>query len=203
MSIFKKIAATILLGSMVLIMGGCINYTSTRKIITEEEQMTGLHHVELEIENYGTIALEIDADTAPISATRFLNLAQQGFYNGTKFHRIIKGFMMQGGEALTKGEKEQIKPIVGEFSSNGYQNDISHVRGTISMARTDNKNSATSQFFIVHEDSTYLDGNYAGFGHVTSGMEIVDEICNNVPQGDNGAVKADDQPVIKEIRVID
>ena len=204
MNLIKRFAGIILTLVLIGCIGGCVKYTSTRGIAADGEQLAGLHHVEIEIEDYGTIALELDADKAPVSTTRFVNLAEQGFYNGKKFHRIIKDFMMQGGAPETKEEQDGLKPIFGEFSSNGCTtNDISHVRGTISMARTDAPNSATSQFFIVHQDSTYLDGNYAGFGHVTSGIEIVDQICENTPYGDNGAVAEADRPVIKEVRVID
>lgn len=179
---------------------GACNYQSTRYVPTEGEQLSGLHHVEIEIENYGTIAVELNADVAPITVTNFINLAKEGFYNGLTFHRIMNGFMMQGGQDTTK----DVPTIHGEFSANGCVNTISHVRGTISMARADDANSASSQFFIVHQDSTFLDGSYAGFGSVTSGMDIVDTICENVVNTDsNGSVAPENQPVIKEIRVID
>jgi len=170
----------------------------------ESELLTGLHHVEMEIENYGTISLELDADTAPISVTNFIDLAQDGFYDGLTFHRIISGFMIQGGDPLGNGTGGSEHTIKGEFSNNDVENDISHVRGVISMARAQDPNSASSQFFIVHEDSTFLDGDYAAFGHVTEGMEIVDQICADTPvQDSNGTVLSDDQPVITSIKVID
>lgn len=165
---------------------------------------SGLHHVEIDIENYGTIALELDADTAPISVENFCSLAEDGFYDGLTFHRIISGFMIQGGDPDGNGSGGLDKKIHGEFSANGTENNISHVRGTISMARSDDYNSASCQFFIVHEDSTFLDGNYAGFGHVTSGMEVVDAICENTPVEDsNGTVAWWNQPVISQVRVLD
>lgn len=195
-----KTFISILLATVMLFAFASCTYQSTRYIPTEKEQLSGLHHVEIEIEGYGVIAVELDADVAPISVTNFIDLANSGFYNGLKFHRIMKDFMMQGGQDPNK----ETPTIHGEFSANGCVNKISHVRGTISMARANDPNSASSQFFIVHQDSTYLDGNYAGFGHVTSGMEIVDEICNNVVNIDNnGGVAEENQPVIKEIRVID
>ncbi len=170
----------------------------------EEEYLEGLHHVEIEVKDYGTIALELDADTAPISVTNFINLAKDGFYDGLTFHRIISGFMIQGGDPEGNGTGGSDKTIKGEFSENGVENDISHERGVISMARSNDPDSASSQFFIVHEDSLFLDGNYAGFGHVTDGIEIVDKICGDIPvQDDNGTVKPDDQPVITSIKVID
>ena len=146
---------------------------------SEENNMysTGKHHAEIVVKNYGTIALELDADVAPITVENFANLVNEGFYNGLTFHRIISGFMIQGGDPLGNGTGGSSKTIKGEFASNGVKNSISHVRGTISMARSSMPNSASSQFFIVHQDSTFLDGKYAAFGTVTSGMEVVDKIC--------------------------
>ena len=164
------------------------------------ELLTGLHHVK----DYGTISLELDADTAPISVTNFINLANEGFYDGLTFHRIISGFMIQGGDPNGNGTGGSEKTIKGEFSANGVENDISHVRGVISMARANDPDSGSSQFFIVHEDSTFLDGQYAAFGHVTDGMDVVDAICEAVPvQDNNGTVAAADQPVITAVTVID
>ena len=170
----------------------------------EEDYLEGLHHVEIEVQDYGTIALELDADTAPVSVTNFIRLAREGFYDGLTFHRIISGFMIQGGDPKGNGTGGSDQTIKGEFSENGVENDISHVRGVISMARSNNPDSASSQFFIVHEDSLFLDGNYAGFGHVTEGMEIVDSICDDTPvQDSNGTVEKDDQPTITSVKVID
>lgn len=170
----------------------------------EEELLTGLHHITIDVQDYGTITLELDADEAPISVTNFVNLAEEGFYDGLTFHRIISGFMIQGGDPKGNGTGGSDTTIKGEFSENGVENNISHVRGTISMARANDPDSASSQFFIVHEDSTFLDGQYAAFGHVTDGMDVVDAICENTPvQDNNGTVKATDQPVITSITVID
>ena len=168
------------------------------------ELLTGLHHVTIDVQDYGTIALELDADTAPISVTNFINLANEGFYDGLTFHRIISGFMIQGGDPNGNGTGGSEKTIKGEFSANGVENDISHVRGVISMARANDPDSGSSQFFIVHEDSTFLDGQYAAFGHVTDGMDVVDAICEAVPvQDNNGTVAAADQPVITAVTVVD
>ena len=170
----------------------------------DAELLTGLHHVTIDVQDYGTISLELDADTAPISVTNFINLAKDGFYDGLTFHRIISGFMIQGGDPKGNGTGGSDQTIKGEFSENGIENNISHVRGTISMARANDPDSASSQFFIVHEDSTFLDGQYAAFGHVTDGMDVVDAICENTPvQDNNGTVKAADQPVITSVTVID
>ena len=168
------------------------------------ELLTGLHHVTIDVQDYGTISLELDADTAPISVTNFINLANEGFYDGLTFHRIISGFMIQGGDPNGNGTGGSEKTIKGEFSANGVENDISHVRGVISMARANDPDSGSSQFFIVHEDSTFLDGQYAAFGHVTDGMDVVDAICEAVPvQDNNGTVAAADQPVITAVTVVD
>lgn len=173
---------------------------------SEENNMysTGKHHAEIVVKNYGTIALELDADVAPITVENFANLVNEGFYNGLTFHRIISGFMIQGGDPLGNGTGGSSKTIKGEFASNGVKNSISHVRGTISMARSSMPNSASSQFFIVHQDSTFLDGQYAAFGTVTSGMEVVDKICaDTAVEDDNGTVAKNNQPVIEKITIID
>ena len=172
----------------------------------EETDMysTGKHHVQIEIKDYGIIALELDADVAPITVANFAKLVNEGFYNGLTFHRIIDGFMIQGGDPEGTGFGGSSETIKGEFLLNGVKNTISHVRGTISMARSKVYNTASSQFFIVHEDSTFLDGQYAGFGKVTSGIEIVDQICENTQvEDDNGTVLKENQPIIERITMID
>lgn len=169
-----------------------------------EDLLSGTHHVEIQVKDYGTIAVELDADTAPITVTNFVNLAKDGFYDNLTFHRIMDGFMIQGGDPNGDGTGGADQTIKGEFSSNGVENEISHTRGTISMARAQDPDSASSQFFIVQSDSTFLDGDYAAFGKVTEGMDIVDEICKNAnPTDDNGTVKADEQPVIDSIQITD
>ena len=156
------------------------------------------------MKDYGTIKVELDADTAPISVTNFVKLAQEHFYDGLTFHRIIDGFMIQGRDPEGTGRGGSDETIKGEFSENGVKNDISHERGVISMARSSDPDSASSQFFIVQSDSTYLDGDYAAFGHVTSGMDIVDKICEDAdPTDGNGSIADDQQPVIESIRMVD
>ncbi|MBR2717155.1 MAG: peptidylprolyl isomerase [Oscillospiraceae bacterium] len=170
----------------------------------ESPYLKGKHHVEIDVQDLGVIAVELDADTAPITVTNFIELAKSGFYDGLTFHRVIEGFMIQGGDPQGNGTGGSENPIRGEFEANGVKNKIAHVRGVISMARAKDYNSASSQFFIVHEDSPHLDGLYAAFGHVTSGMEVVDAIAENTPVKDgNGTVAKKDQPVITAIRVID
>ncbi len=168
------------------------------------ELASGRHHVVINMENYDPITVEIYADEAPITATNFLKLADEKFYDGLTFHRIISGFMIQGGDPLGNGMGGSDETIKGEFAANGVDNPLSHTRGAISMARSQFPDSASSQFFIVHEDSAYLDGNYAVFGYVTEGMETVDQICADTPVEDsNGTVLPENQPVIQSIEVID
>ena len=187
---------------MVVVLVGCKKKKSSSS--AETPDISGKHNVEITVKDYGTIKVELDADVAPITVDNFLNLAKEGFYDGLTFHRIIDGFMIQGGDPKGNGTGGSDKTIKGEFSSNGVENSISHVRGTISMARSQAKDSASSQFFIVHEDSTYLDGEYAAFGTVTEGMEIVDQICKDVEVEDgNGTVAKANQPVIESIKVIE
>lgn len=180
--------------------------TEEKSAVSEEEVSKDkeLHHVEIEVRDYGTMKLELDATAAPLTVANFIQLAENGFYDGLTFHRIIDGFMIQGGDPLGNGTGGADTTIKGEFSQNGVENDISHVRGVISMARSNDPDSASSQFFIVHEDSIFLDGSYAAFGHVTEGIEIVDKICENTPvQDDNGTVAPEDQPTITAVRVVD
>ena len=169
-------------------------------------QGIGLHHVEIDVQDFGTITLELDGDTAPITVQNFLDLAGSGFYDGLTFHRIIDGFMIQGGDPDGNGFGGSDTPIKGEFEANNVPNDISHVRGVISMARSNAPDSASSQFFIVHQDSTFLDGNYAAFGHVTEGMDVVDAIEAKIAPlaiDSNGTIQPEDQPVISSVKVID
>lgn len=164
----------------------------------------GTHHVVIDVKDYGKIELELDADTAPITVENFCTLAANGFYDGLTFHRIIDGFMIQGGDPDHNGTGGSDKEIKGEFSANGIENNISHKRGVISMARANDPDSASSQFFIVHEDSDFLDGNYAAFGYVTDGMDVVDAIATETPVVDNnGTVLFENQPVINSVKVID
>ena len=164
----------------------------------------GTHHAEIDIQDYGTITVELDGDAAPITVQNFMDLANDGFYDGLTFHRIIAGFMMQGGDPNGNGTGGSENTIKGEFSSNGVENTLSHTRGAISMARSQNPDSASSQFFICHADSAFLDGQYACFGYVTEGMDVVDDVCEAAqPTDGNGTIPADQQPVITAIRVID
>lgn len=192
-------------GKLLIILGIVIFFVVGLTWPGNDKLLKGKHNIEISFKDYGVMKLELDADIAPITVTNFINLVEEEFYNGLTMHRIIDGFMIQGGDPSgdgTGGSKETIK---GEFSSNGIDNDISHVRGVISMARSNEVNSASSQFFIVHKDSPHLDGNYAAFGIVTEGIEIVDKIVETTSEfGDeNGLIPKDKQPIIEYIKVID
>lgn len=169
-------------------------------VIDLDETLT--YYADIEIAEYGTITVQLDQEAAPVTTANFVNLAQNGFYDGLTFHRIIEGFMMQGGDPNGDGSGGSEDCIVGEFSENGYENSLSHTRGAISMAHADDYDSASSQFFIVQEDSTYLDGQYAVFGYVTEGLEVVDAVCEAAePTDNNGTIEAEAQPVITSITI--
>ena len=160
------------------------------------------YYADITIKGYGKIVVELDREAAPITVDNFVSLAKSGFYDGLTFHRIIKNFMMQGGDPEGTGAGGSGTDIKGEFAANGWSNPISHLRGTISMARANHPDSGSSQFFICHKDSTYLDGSYAAFGRVIEGIEIVDMICNDaVPTDNNGSIAKEDQPIIESIKI--
>ena len=182
--------------------------TETAEVTKKPESKTtdtkGKHHAKIKVKDYGTIEVELDGDTAPITVANFVKLVNEKFYDGLTFHRIMSGFMIQGGDPLGNGTGGSDETIKGEFSSNGVENNISHKRGVISMARSSEPDSASSQFFIMHQDADYLDGQYAAIGKVTKGMSVVDKICEDVtPTDGNGTVEKADQPVIESIRMVD
>ncbi len=165
---------------------------------------TKTYYADIDVKDYGKITVQLDYKAAPISTKNFIYLAQSGFYTNLTFHRIMTGFMIQGGDPLGNGQGGAANNIYGEFSLNGYDNPLSHTRGTIAMARGNDYNSASSQFFIVHDDSAAakLDGRYAPFGHVTEGIEVVDKICEVAqPTDTNGTIPADQQPIINTITI--
>ena len=154
---------------------GC-EYVQTRDIEGRD-----IKYVEISFKRFGKVVVLLDATTAPITVNNFISLVESGFYDGLKMHRIIQDFMIQGGDPKGNGTGGSDKTITGEFSSNGRKNDISHIKGVISMARSDDKNSASSQFFICNADaSASLDGNYAAFGYVVDGLSVVDKITKKV-----------------------
>lgn len=194
----KKYIKYIIIGLLIITLIIGLNWPENDKFLK------GIHNIEISIKDYGKIKLELDADNTPITVTNFINLINEKFYDGLTLHRIIDGFMIQGGDPEADGTGGSNKTIKGEFSSNGKQNNISHVRGVISMARSNEPNSASSQFFIVHKDSPHLDGNYAAFGKVTEGIEVVDKIVESVATlgDDNGLIPKEHQPVIEYIKII-
>jgi len=166
--------------------------------------VTGTHYVQIDVQDVGTITAELYADVAPITVANFLELVDSGFYDGLTFHRIISGFMVQGGDPLGNGTGGSDKNIKGEFAQNGVKNDLKHTRGVMSMARSYLPDSASSQFFIMHQDAPHLDGAYAAFGKVLTGMEVVDALCAQTPVTDNnGTVAKENQPVITSIKRIE
>ena len=192
--------------AMLLTLAGCQkkNNNKVSENIKSEADISGKYYAMISIEGYGDIEVELDADAAPVTVQNFIDLVNDGFYDGLTFHRIISGFMIQGGDPNGNGTGGAGTNIVGEFKNNGVDNPIKHERGTLSMARSRDNNSASSQFFIMHEDAPHLDGDYAAFGHVTSGMEIVDKICETTDVTDsNGTVIEENQPVIEKIQMIE
>ena len=158
--------------------------------------------VTFEMENGDIMKAELYPEIAPNTVNNFVSLVKKGFYDGLTFHRIMEGFMIQGGDPNGNGTGGSDKTIKGEFKENGVKNNIKHKRGVISMARSSDYDSASSQFFIMQEDNDSLDGQYAAFGHVTKGMKIVDQICEDAdPMDDNGTIAESKQPVIKTIKV--
>lgn len=185
------------------------NQTTTNTPTTEESgkqdslDPTLKYYADIEIKEYGKITILLEQDDAPITCANFVKLAKSGFYDGLTFHRIMEGFMMQGGDPLGSGYGDSGKTIRGEFKANGFDNPLSHTRGAISMARGNEYNSASCQFFIVHQDSVAsLDGKYACFGYVTEGMEVVDEVCTTAQPTDlNGTIPREQQPVITKVTI--
>ena len=161
---------------------------------------------EIIVKDYGKITVKLDPKAAPRTVKNFVTLANSGFYNGLTFHRIMNGFMMQGGDPNGNGTGSSSENIYGEFKENGFDNPLSHTKGAISMARNSfDMNSASSQFFIVQDDKAVssLDGKYACFGYVTDGLDLVDKICADAkPTDNNGTIPADQQPIIESIKII-
>ena len=152
------------------------------------------------VKDYGTITVRLDEEAAPLTVANFVKLAEAGFYDGLSFHRIIDGFMIQGGDPDGNGTGGSEERVKGEFKANGWENPISHVKGVISMARSNDPDSARSQFFITVADATFLDGQYAAFGTVTDGMEVAEKIAQDArPVDNNGTIPPAQQPVMETI----
>ena len=192
----RKILLILILS--VVLLSGCMSSKEIDK--KQKELYKDPINVNIDIKKYGTISLELYPNLVPITVENFTNLVKEAFYTGSSFHRIIDGFMIQGGANNTG---KSINYIKGEFSLNGVKNDLKHERGVISMARADDYDSASSQFFIVQTTYPSLDGRYAAFGRVTNGIEIVDRICKDTKVEDNnGTVLKENQPIIEKIYVV-
>lgn len=187
-----KLVAVILLGIFLTGCGEEKNKTT----------LTGKYKIEIAIQDYGVIKATLDADEAPITVENFLKLIDQKFYDGLTIHRVVKDFVIQGGDPEGTGQGGSDETITGEFANNGIPNSLSHTRGALSMARNGiDMDSASSQFFIVQKDATSLDGDYAAFGYVTEGMEIVDKIAEEVQSDDEmGTIAKEKQPIITSIK---
>ena len=191
----RSLALTLALVLLLCTLAGCGGGSKSWK---------GTHHAEIVVEEYGTITIEINADIAPITASNFLNLAKKGFYDGNSFYRVIDGFAIYGGDPNGNGTGTSGSTIEGEFTANGVANSLTNTRGAIGMARGTHYNSASCQFYILQSDATYLDGDFAVFGYVISGINVVDQICaGTATTGSDGYVASANQPVIKEIKVLD
>ena len=213
---FRKFTLAAAVLCCALLLGGC---GSSGKKSTESTQGSGdssktadaqktvdtsaMDRVQINVKDYGTITVALDAEAAPATVENFEKLVKEGFYDGLTFHRIMDGFMIQGGDPNGNGTGGSSETVVGEFASNGYENPISHVKGVISMARSQNPDSASSQFFITVADSTFLDGEYAAFGYVVEGMEVADQIAKDAePIDNNGTIPAEAQPVIESMVIV-
>ena len=215
MNKMKKIFAIAMAAAMVFAMTACggnettsgtggssadanVPGTYTPELLDEAKT----YYADIDIEDYGKITVKLDQAEAPVTCANFVALAEDGFYDGLTFHRIMADFMMQGGDPEGTGMGGSENNIVGEFAQNGYENNISHKRGVISMARANDPNSASSQFFICHADSEFLDGQYAAFGEVTEGLDVVDAVCEKAqPTDNNGTIPAEEQPVMTSVTI--
>lgn len=200
----KKLFKFSMVMLLALTLAGCGNKDDDNdKKTASTDLLSGNYRVEIDVKDYGIIKVELQADEAPITVTNFVKLVKEGFYDGLTFHRIIDGFMIQGGDPKGNGTGGSDETIKGEFSSNGVENPLKHTRGAISMARSQDNDSASSQFFIVHQTTSSLDGNYAVFGYVYEGMDVVDKIATTVQVTDtNGTVASENQPVITSIKML-
>ena len=203
----KKLLKLAMVFAFALALVGCGGKDDSKDTNTNSASsnlLSGNHRIEIDVKDYGVIKVELQADEAPITVTNFVKLVKEGFYDGLTFHRIIEGFMIQGGDPNGDGTGGSDETIKGEFSSNNVENPLKHTRGAISMARSSANDSASSQFFIMHKENASLDGNYAVFGYVYEGMDVVDKIATSVTVTDNnGTVAPENQPVITSIKMLD
>ena len=217
MKLKRTIALVLLICVALLSFTSCEKYGEGASYYLENRDITDrdVHYVEICFEGIGKCVVLLDATTAPITVENFLKLVNEGFYDGLTMHRIIEGFMIQGGDPEANGSGGSKNTIKGEFKSNGHSNDIAHLKGTISMARSGDPNSASSQFFICNADSIGLDGDYAAFGYVVKGLSVIDDVTEAALQAafeyygnnytswlyyGNGAMPAGTQPTIEYIK---
>lgn len=180
---------------IIALLTGCSNSTS-------KDNQNNTIQVVMDIKDYGEVTIELYEDVAPKTVANFVKLVESGFYDGLTFHRIMDGFMIQGGDPSGNGTGNSGQTIEGEFSSNGFKNDLKHEDGVISMARAKDPNSASCQFFIMVASSPRLDGNYAAFGRVIDGLEHIHKIAKDAkPIDNNGTILPDQQPVINSIKI--
>ncbi len=188
----KKFLALLLCAMLVLSLSAC-----------GDKNWSGTHHAEIVVENYGTITVELNGDIAPQTTANFLNLAKRGFYDGSSFYRVLPDFGIYGGDPNKNGTGSSGTSLPGEFTANGVNNTLSNTRGAIGMARGTHYDSASCQFYILKTDATYLDGDFAVFGYVITGIDVVDSICAAVTGNSDGYVANASQPVITQINVLD
>ncbi len=205
MKIKRFLTAILLIAIIAALLTSCGEYPRGKCEYTKSRDISerDITYVEMSVKGYGKMVLLLDATTAPMTVANFLELVGEGFYDGLTFHRVVDDFMIQGGDPDGTGGGGSDEEIIGEFLYNGYPNDISHIRGVISMARGYDFDSASSQFFICNADSTLLDGQYAAFGYVVAGLSVVDKITKKtVDLTVNENLAPEDQPVIEYIKVL-
>lgn len=191
----KKILISLMAMLLLVVSSGCKK---------AEDKQNKTIQVVMEIKDYGNVTIELYEDVAPKTVANFVKLVKSGFYDGLTFHRIIDGFMVQGGDPDGNGFGGSAEMIEGEFSSNGFQNDLKHEEGVISMARSKDPNSASSQFFIMVGSAPHLDGSYAAFGKVIEGMDIIHKIAKDAkPIDNNGTILTEEQPIINSIKAME
>ena len=202
MGILGRIAAGLAVAALCFTLAACGSTDDSSKSEDKTKSAAEISSAEDSKTQLGTFTITLYPEYAPITCENFEKLVNDGFYNGLTFHRVVEDFMAQGGDPNGNGTGGSGENIKGEFSANGVDNALSHTRGAISMARAMNYDSASSQFFIMHQDYTSLDGQYAVFGYVTDGMDIVDDICESAkPTDNNGTIPAAEQPVINSITI--
>ena len=195
-----KLSVLLLILTMLLSLCGC----ESGLVYEKDEKLFGTHEAVMTIKDFGEVKLELYGDVAPVTVANFVKLVNNGFYDGLTFHRLIHDYMIQGGDPNGDGTGNSAPRIYGEFKNNGFENNLKHEKGVISMARSRDYNAASCQFFIMLGDEPLLDGDYAAFGKVTEGMEVLEAIANSLKTvGYNGEIEQDKQPIIEKIEMVD